>query len=286
MDFISTLSAAIHYMEEHLTDPITYEDVAKHLYISSYHFHRTFSLITGMTASEYIRNRRLSLAGQELLVSDTRVIDVALKYGYESPESFTKAYTRFHGITPNATRQSGASLKLFNRLQIKIIVKGGKSMDYRIERRKPFTLLAKVREFQNEIINQEGNTEIPEFWTECQQNSIVETLRQHATSADLYGACAPISKESDHFTYGIGVEYTNTIVPKELTIWEVKPELWAVFPCIGTSGECIGETWNKIMTEFLPNSEYTMLDDVDFELYSPNLPAECFCEVWIPVAKK
>lgn len=286
MDYIQTLSAAIHYMEEHLTDPITYGDVAKHLFMSSYHFHRTFSMITGMTAGEYIRNRRLSMAGQELLLSDARVIDVALKYGYESPESFTKAFTRFHGVTPNAAKQSGAPLKLFNRLQIKILVKGGKIMDYRIEKRKPFTLLATVREFQNEIINQEGNTEIPDFWTECRQNQTLETLKQHAMGPDLYGVCAPISKGSDFFQYGIGVKYSGEASPSDLKVWEIKPELWAVFPCIGDTGDCIGETWNQIMTEFLPNSEYIMLDDADFELYSPNLPADCFCEVWIPIAKK
>ena len=81
--------------------------------MSSYHFHRTFSLMTGITAIEYIRNRRLSMAGQELSISGSKVIDIALKYSYESPESFTKAFTRFHGITPNVARRVGVKIKIF-----------------------------------------------------------------------------------------------------------------------------------------------------------------------------
>ncbi|WP_253200644.1 helix-turn-helix transcriptional regulator [Clostridium sp. CF012] len=92
MNFIQNLQRAIDYMEEHILEPITYEDVARHVYMSSYHFHRTFSLVTGITANEYIRNRRLSMAGQELSISDAKVIDIALKYGYDSPESRFKDF--------------------------------------------------------------------------------------------------------------------------------------------------------------------------------------------------
>lgn len=160
MDFIQSVHLAIDYMEKHLLEPITYEDVAKYLYMSSYHLHRIFSLIMGMTANEYIKSRRLSLAGQELLMSTVKVIDVSLKYCYDSPESFAKAFTRFHGVSPNVARHTGNELKLFNRLHIKITMEGGKPMDYRIEKRMPFKLLAKVEEFGNEIINE---TEIPIF---------------------------------------------------------------------------------------------------------------------------
>lgn len=124
MDFIQSLQRAIDYMEENILEPINYEDVANHIYVSSYYFHRTFSLITGITANEYIRNRRLSMAGQELSISDDKVINIALKYGYESPESFTKAFTRFHGITPNVAKRAGIKLKSFNRLLIKIKLEG------------------------------------------------------------------------------------------------------------------------------------------------------------------
>lgn len=249
-------------------------------------FHRTFSLVTGITANEYIRNRRLSMAGQEISISDEKVIDIAFKYGYDSPESFTKAFTRFHDITPNVARRAGMKLKSFNRLLIKIKLEGGTVMDYRIEKREGFKLLAKVAKFRNETISEEGNTGIQDFWKECIENGTFDALKQNTSKNNIYGACAPISKESTHFDYGIGMEFSGGNVPEGYTIWEVKPTLWAVFKCIGATGDCIGETWGKIFSEFLPGSEYSMIDDTDFELYSEDINGDCFCEIWIPVEKK
>jgi len=287
MDFIQNLQRAIDYMEDNILEPITYEDVAKRVYMSSYHFHRTFSLLTGITANEYIRNRRLSMAGQEISISDSKVIDIALKYGYDSPESFTKAFSRFHGITPNVARRAGVKLKSFNRLLIKIKLEGGTVMDYRIEKREKFKLLAKVKNFRNESISEEGNTEIPDFWSECRSNGTFDVLKENTIKHDFYGACAPISKESEHFEYGIGMEYSGGNIPEGYKIWEVKPTLWTVFKCIGEKADCIGETWERIHSEFLPGSEYSMMDDTDFELYSDDVDKEgCFCEIWIPVEKK
>jgi len=286
MDFIQNLQKAIDYMEKHILEPITYEDVAKHIYVSSYYFHRTFSLVTGMTSNEYIRNRRLSMAGQELSISNAKVIDIALKYGYNSPESFTKAFTRFHGVTPSVARHAGMKLKSFNRLLIKIKLEGGTVMDYRIEKREAFKLLAKVKNFRNESISEEGNTEIPDFWKECGDNGTFDILKQNTDNNDIYGVCAPISKENTHFHYGIGMEFSGDNVPNGYTLWEVKPTLWAVFKCIGETADCIGETWERIFSEFLPSSDYCMIDDTDFELYSQAFEKSCFCEIWIPVEKK
>ncbi|ROR29070.1 AraC family transcriptional regulator [Mobilisporobacter senegalensis] len=286
MDFVQSLQKAIDYIEENILEPITYEDVAEHVYMSNYHFHRTFSMITGMTANEYIRNRRLSMAGQEIIMSDIKVIDLAFKYGYESPESFTKAFTRFHGISPNIARKTGMKLKSFNRLLIKLKLEGGTAMDYRIEKREPFRLISKVGKFRNESISEEGNTEISDFWQECGSNGTIHTLKQHAGQTDLYGLCEPVSKESTYFKYGIGMIYDGNHIPEGFFIWEVKNTLWAVFKCIGETSQCIGETWDKIFSEFLPGSEYNMVDDTDFELYPDGDDADCFCEIWIPVEKK
>lgn len=286
MDCIQSIRSAIEYMENHILENITYEDVAKHVYMSNYHFHRLFSMIVGITANEYIRNRRLSMAGQELAASDKKVIDVALKYGYESPESFTKAFSRFHGVTPNAAKNPGVNLKAFNRLNIKIQFEGGMAMEYRIVEREKFKLLAKVEAFRNESVSEEGNTEIPDFWKKCGEMGVFEVLKQHTKNHDIYGVCAPISKESDYFDYGIGMIYEKDECPEGFRIWEISPTLWAVFKCIGIGGECIGETWNRIFKEFLPEANYNMLDDTDFELYAENMEENCFCEIWIPIVRK
>lgn len=139
MNWIETLNESINYIERNLFNKLTCEDVANHVYISIFHFQRVFSLLTNLTVGEYIRNRRLSLAGQELITSDIKVIDAALKYGYETPESFTKAFRKFHGISPSQVKQ-GANLKSFNRLIIKIKLEGGSIMDYSIVKKESFYL--------------------------------------------------------------------------------------------------------------------------------------------------
>lgn len=286
MDYLQTMQRAIDYMEEHMLEKISYEDAARQVYLSCYHFHRLFSMLTGITPNEYLRNRRLSMAGQELTLSGKKVIDIALKYGYESPESFAKAFSRFHGVTPNAARRPGMQLQSFNRLVIKIKLEGGTAMEYKIAEKNGLMLLATVRAFKNESIAEEKNTEISDFWTQCDKDGTFDLLRQRAKHPDLYGVCAPISKESGYFDYGIGMEYGGGDVPAGYRLWEVKPTLWAVFPCVGTDPSCIAVTWDRIFKEFLPGSDYNMLDDADFELYSQDHPSGCFCEIWIPVERK
>lgn len=285
MELIQSMRQAIDYMEEHMLDGIGYEDVAKHLYMSNYHFHRLFSMLTGMSPREYMRNRRLSMAAQELSVSEARIIDLALKYGYETPDGFTKAFTRFHGITPNQVKKSGVQLKNFGRLTIKLTMEGGRPMDYRIVEKAPFQLLAKVESFRNETVSDDSN-EIPQFWDRCGGDGTFDLLHQYSTGKDIYGICAPISRESDYFEYGIGMKYEGGTVPAGFRVWTVKPTLWAVFKCIGRDGNCIGEMWDRIFHEFLPCYAYNMLDDVDFELYPGDETADYFCEIWIPVEKK
>lgn len=273
-------------MEEHLLDNISYEDVARQVYMSSYHFHRTFRLFTGITPNEYIRNRRMSLAAQEMSISDVKVIDMAYKYGYDSPESFTKAFSRFHGISPSIAKRSGIQLKLYNRLIIKLIVEGGTMLDYKIVEKEPFKLIAKAEKFQNEIVNDDNNHEIRDFWNKSGKEGVFEELRRHSKEREVYGACAPVSKESRYFEYGIGMVYDESDVPAGYRIWEVKPTLWAVFPCIGENGDCIGETWDRVYKEFLPGTDYDILDDVDLELYPEKSGGNIFCEIWVPVIKK
>lgn len=134
MDWITGMQRAIDYIEDHLTEPIDYEVVAAQSFSSSYHFQRVFSILCGYTVGEYIRNRRLSLAGTELSAGNAKVIDIALKYGYESPDSFAKAFQKFHGILPSQAR-NGGKLKSFSRLVLKFSLEGGRTMKYRIEQK-------------------------------------------------------------------------------------------------------------------------------------------------------
>ena len=163
MEWIAAMQQAITYMEEHLMEEINYEVVAKQVHTSGYEFHRAFSFLTGMTANAYIRNRRLSLAGREIVETDTKITDIALKYGYDTPESFTKAFTRFHGVAPKFAREEAAKLVLFNPLVIKITVEGGKSMDYRIVQTKEQKFIAVVRSFSDVRTLDSDKKEIEKF---------------------------------------------------------------------------------------------------------------------------
>ena len=289
------IQQAINYMEEHIYEDINYADVAKSIHMSSYNFHRTFSFIAGMTANEYIRNRRLTLAAQELQTTNLSVIDAAYKYGYESPESFSKAFSRFHGSTPKQAKKPGAKLHLFNPLVIKITMEGGSIMDYRMEHRGPQQFLAMVRAFSNESINDDNDHGIPDFWTECYDKNLVEPMKQLRKEGkrDVYGLCSPTKENETHFDYGIGVivdEDTDSAGVKKLldsgySLWKTTAADYAVFQCLGTDGDCIGEMWSKFYKEFSPQTGYVQTDDTDYEIYFENGKEGLFCELWIPVKK-
>ena len=131
MNWIKTINDAIEYMEGHLTDEITLADISKHVNLSAFHFQRAFSLLTEMSPAEYLRKRRLSQAGADLISGDEKVIDVALKYCYDSPESFTKAFTRFHGVSPMQAKK-GSPIQFMNRFTVRMTIEGGCIMEYKI----------------------------------------------------------------------------------------------------------------------------------------------------------
>ena len=296
MEWISSLQQAISYMEEHLLEEINYEDVAKHVHTSSYEFHRAFSILTGMTANAYIRNRRLSMAGKEIVETDAKVTDLAFKYGYETPESFTKAFTRFHGISPKLAREESAKLVLFNPMVIKLTVEGGKPMDYRIVQTEAKKFLALARSFKNEIINDDDNQEIPDFWKEVNSNKMLSPmwmLREDG-KRDLYGLCTPTVEGQDTFDYGIGIIVDEDTAPYNLAEmekagfreWPVNPGTYVVFECHGNNEVCIRDAWSKFYKEFRPQMGYEAAEETDYELYYDSDKGDIFCELWIPIKKK
>ena len=292
---IHLMQQAICYMEEHIYEDITYTDVAKSVHMSSYNFHRTFSFIAGMTANEYIRNRRLTLAAQELQTTDISVIDVAYKYGYESPESFSKAFSRFHSSTPKQAKQKGTNLHLFNPLVIKITLEGGSIMDYRMEHREGQQFLALVRSFPNGISSDDNDHSIPDFWTECSERNLIGPMQalRPVGKRDLYGLCSPLKDSETHFNYGIGIMLDVDTDQTELdrfikngySIWKTEAVDYAVFKCFGPDGNCLGETWSKFFKEFSPQTGYIQTDDTDYEIYFENGESGLFCELWVPVKK-
>ncbi len=147
MDYITGIQNAINYIETHLTDEIEIENVASEAAMSTFYFQRIFGILCGVTLGDYIRLRRLTLAGIELASRKTKIIDIALKYGYETAESFTRAFTKFHGITPSNAKANKDKLKHFSRLSVKITLSGGNTMNYRIEEKQEMLLTGYKQHF-------------------------------------------------------------------------------------------------------------------------------------------
>lgn len=147
MDWVMGIQRAIDYVESHIAEELDYDEIARQSYSTGYHFQRVFGLLCGYTLGEYIRSRRLTLAGSELAGSNAKVIDVALKYGYDNPDSFTRAFTRFHGITPSQARREGATLNSLSRLSLKVSLEGGYRMEYRVEEKPEMVLTGYKRRF-------------------------------------------------------------------------------------------------------------------------------------------
>ena len=287
MGWIVGMQRAINYVEEHLKERLDYEEIAKQADCSSYYFQKIFGILCDMSLGEYIRNRRLSLAGSELVGTDKKVIDIALEYGYESPESFTRAFVKFHGVTPTQARTGEAGLKIFSRIHVEITMKGGNLMEnYKIVEKEAFKVLEKV---ETHSISREANKNtIPDFWGRAHKDGTVETLiKQTDDRTFIYGICyGNTLEDSQTFEYAIAAKYTQGAeIPEGFRVNEIPARTWLVFDCTGPMPQAIQETFHRIITEFFPSSEYEPTFEFDIEAYpaGPMTTADYKSQVWIPI---
>ena len=290
MDWITGISKAIDYIEEHITEPTDYARAAKEACSSPFNFQRVFALLCGYTLGDYVRMRRLTLAGEELLSTDAKVIDVALRYGYDSPESFSRAFTRFHGVSPSAVRK-GAAIRSFSRICVKLILTGGSIMEYRIEKKQAAKIICRRREFTKPG-DDYTNREIPEFWNECGRDGSIQKLcgyiKDSAQFKGLLGVCFSTEMTDSGFPYGIGAEYDGESDPQDFEIVEIPAYTYAVFTVRGRMPDAFRETYRKICTEFFPQSGYEYGNGVEIEVY-PSADVQnpdYTCEIWIAVKPK
>lgn len=242
----------------------------------------------GFSMGEYIRNRRLTLAGSELSSTDARVIDVALKYGYESPESFARAFSRFHGISPSEARRDGSKLRSFSRLSVQIILKGGSIMDYKIVEKKAFQVIEKVE--THSIVDEINVNTIPEFWDRAHKDGTIRKLLElKKEGTGILGVCygnTPTDQKT--FDYAIAAECgADCAVPEGYRMSEIPARTWVVFECVGAMPQAIQELWHKICAEFFPASDYQPTYEMDIEAYSDgDMSAPDYrSEIWVPVKK-
>ncbi len=291
MDWITGLQNAIDYVEDHLTETLDYTEIAKRAYSSAFHFQRVFGILCGYSLGEYIRNRRLTLAGSELASSDIKVIDAALKYGYDSPESFSRAFTRFHAITPSQAKTDGAQLKSFSRLSVKLILDGGSIMNYRIEKKDAFEVVVRKKYFPTDL--ELSNKLLPGFWDTCRKDGTLPLLCKYIAKDSVFGdavvgICFENGTKGDEFPYAIGAAYKGGAIAEGLSVENVPAHTWAIFECVGPMPTAMQDLLHRIYSEFFPASDYQPCGGLDIEVYpdgdmqSPHYKSE----IWIAVKKK
>ncbi|WP_137791058.1 AraC family transcriptional regulator [Bacillus sp. E(2018)] len=289
MDSLKSMNDALEYIEEHLQDEIDFTEVAKRAYCSEYHFKRMFSFLAGIPLSEYVRRRRLTLAAFELQNSDIKVIDVAVKFGYSSPDSFTKAFQQMHGITPSEARKNGHSLKAFPRMSFQLSVKGGSEMNYRIVEKEAFSIVGLKKRVP--LVFEGVNPEIAAMWqsltpkliSELKKLSNIEPRGMISASTN-FSERTTENSELDHY---IGAATTEKC-PEDMTELKVESSTWAVFEAVGPFPETLQNVWGRIYSEWFPSSSYEQTEgpeilwNADKDTSSPTFRSE----IWVPVKKK
>jgi AraC family transcriptional regulator len=275
-DLRADIQNALTYIEENLTEELEIRDIAKKAFLSPFYFQRIFGVMCGISAGEYIRGRRFSLAGEELARSDAKVIDIAAKYGYDSPDSFNRAFQRFHGISPSAAKKAGARLISFAPVKIKQTVEGIHMMEYRIVEKPQFTVMGVSRKFHPETSYQQ----IPEYWTEMFSHPDFPLM-------GVYGICIDDNGADGEFDYWIADNYIPwQEIPAGCKSMVIPGGTWAVFPCKLRS---LQDTNTRMWQEWLPNCrEYKLSGSYNLEVYSPPCKedqGETYVELWLPVEK-
>ena len=296
MEWIDSIEKTINYIEDNITNDINIEDVASNVNISVFYLQRSFQIVTGYSLGEYIRNRKLFLAAAELKNSDTKVIDIAYKYGYETPEAFSRAFTRFHESTPSEVKKGG-KIKPFYKLKFNIKIEQGEEMNFKITPMFPIKLIG----FEKEFCFDNSYEEIPKFWDEiCEKHcKRIYAGEDPVTSEEKaivdncigeYALCMDEDSNSKTFKYMVAGRYTGGEVPKGMKLVELERGEWAVFDCYGPNPKTLQETNTKIFNEWLPNnSDYEIRNNYNIEWYDCTTDMDdpkYHSAIWLPIRKK
>ena len=299
MDWITGIQKAINYIEDHITEELDYEAIAKESFSSAFHFQRVFSILCGYTLGEYIRNRRLTLAGAELQTTREKVINVAFKYGYDSPESFAKAFQKFHGITPTQAR-SGGMLKSFSRLVIKVTLEGGSIMNYRMEEKPAMVLTGYKRRFTGSPNDKKDQDHYFACETRLEQAILEGLCREHET---IYQVLTDFDAEG--YNFYIAYQFPSWAfkdledLPQEFQDRFVHLQIPAGQYLVCETERCQYPTnlqdalRRQAVSEWLPTSGYELRDAPEISIIhwfweegNEKRNNSRYCELWLPIVKK
>ncbi|WP_159883254.1 AraC family transcriptional regulator [Paenibacillus puerhi] len=290
MNVLEDMNKALSYIEENLTGEVDLKEAARRALCSEYHFTRMFSFLAGLTLSDYIRRRRLTRAAVELQSGSSKVIEIAMKYGYQSPDAFTKAFHLFHGITPSESRLQGQSLKAYPPLTFQLTIQGGSEMKYRLEEKEAFRIVGLQKRVP--IVFHGVNPEIAKMWESLNEQSIHQLkMLSNVEPTGLISASVNFSEgrmeEKGELDHWIGAATTKPC-PEQFDELEVQASLWAVFEAVGPFPDTLQNIWGRIYSEWFPSTSYEqkpgpeILWNESKEVTSPTFRSE----IWIPVAKR
>ncbi len=284
MDMTRGIQRAIYYVDDNILVDLDLEEVARKAYVSPYHFQRIFLLLSGMTLGTYIRNRRLSLAAAELQSGSIKIIDLAMKYGYDAPESFSRAFERFHGILPSAARAKGAKVNAMSPLSIKVSLTGGSVLTYSIEEMKGFRLIVKS-------VRQVEDYDAPaQLWRQCSMDGTIEALIDYSTSPnkEIIGLTDGSTYDGTSQMYYVGTIYDEGEIPEGFEIKEIPARTWIKFLSRDmTERHAEAEIWRRIYSEYFPASEYSPNEyQMVVYLVGTDDYAQEMGEIWVEVRKQ
>jgi len=286
MNWIESIQIAIDYMEQHLLDvELTIEQVAKACNSSTFHFQRTFSILTDITVGDYIRRRRLTLAAQDLIDTDDKIINIAYKYGYETPESFAKAFRKQHKLSPTEARKLSGPLQSYNRLVIKIKLEGAIPINYKIAEKEAFQVIGVKRTYSYK--NGENLRGIPQFWNDVHADGTNDQLfdLNNGDVQGVLGVCVVDNEEqNEQMDYWIATAH-NGEVPNGMDSYMIPASKWVIFEVHGAMPHAMQDTWKKIYSEWFPSNPYKPTGAAELEVYTNDNPAspDYYSEIWIPI---
>lgn len=299
MDWITSLKEAIIYMEEHLLEFKSTDEIAREIFLSPFYFQQGFQIVTGFAPQEYMRNRRLYLAAIDLTHTDKNVAMIANKYGYDNLSSFTKAFSKFHGSSPSKIRNNPDLIHIFLPLKIMIKIEGGFDMDYCIKEEKEMTFIG----FEEWFDYSSSYKKIPEFWSDfvkkhCQkkegialnsgEQKVFDALVKNRVGE--FAICDSRDGLPQKFRYLIAGIYNGYEVPSGMKLIKIPALTWAKFHAVGPLPESLQAVNSQIFKEWLPsNPEYEMSEYVTIEQYSDQLPTDSSnyeSWIWVPIRNK
>ncbi|WP_067841814.1 AraC family transcriptional regulator [Amphibacillus sediminis] len=276
MEMLIQLNRAIDYIEEHLTEELDMKEIARIAYCSSYHFQRMFSFLAGITLSEYIRRRRLTMAAFDLQ-GGQRVIDVALEYGYQSPDAFSRAFSKFHGVKPSEVQSSTLGLKAYPKMTFQLTIRGGVEMQYRITEHDAFKILGYKKRVT--LIPSGESDDIINFISEKEGDFDQLELLSNCDPKGVLHVCTNLSSSQEELDYYIGAATTHARV-NDLAELMIPKLTWAIFSVEGSWPE-VEEVWGRIYSEWFPTSDYQYQEGPEIMVSKQN-----HTEIWVPVSKR